>query len=161
MGGYTYTVGVYKYQVGWDAALEVAESVAQDGEGAELVAADGQNSQYRSAIRARTPASIRRPFRTPVRRLLSTTGGRWSVAGALVPAPGGRRPLRLLLVLPSCSALEQGHQSHRDWETPGLPTPTAGPVSGDLHTDRAGSAGRLALDPLLDASLGKPGPPPA
>jgi hypothetical protein len=36
-----------------------------------------------------------------------------------VPPPGCRRPLGL--VLPSCSALEQGHHSHRDWDPPGLP----------------------------------------
>jgi hypothetical protein len=34
------------------------------------------------------------------------------------------------------------------------------PPSCDLHTNRAGPAGRLALDPVLAASIGKPGPPP-
>jgi hypothetical protein len=61
----------------------------------------------------------------------------------------------LTLVVPGCSALEPGHQSHRDWDPPGLPTPTAGPVSGDLHTDRAGPMGRLVLDPVLVSSLGQ------
>ena len=55
--------------------LEVAEPVGQDGQGVKLVAAEGQNSQYRSTIRAATPASIRRAFRIPVKRLLSATGG--------------------------------------------------------------------------------------
>jgi hypothetical protein len=32
-------------------------------------------------------------------------------------------------------------------------------ASTDFNTDQAGPAGRLALDPVLASSLGKPGPP--
>jgi hypothetical protein len=132
--------------------LELPKAVGQDGEGAELVAADGQKSQYRSAIRATTPASIRRAFRIPTRRLLLSTIAGWldhgCSIGCLLPAAD----VRSAWFLPSCSALEQGHHSHRDWDPPGLPTPTAGPISGDLHTGRAGGAGRLALDPVLVSS---------
>ena len=67
-----------------------------------------------------------------------------------VPPPGCRRPLGLVFTQLLRSGT--GHHSHRDWDPPGLPTPTAGPISGDLHTGRAGGAGRLALDPVLVSS---------
>jgi hypothetical protein len=47
----------------------------------------------------------------------------------------------------------------RHWQTEAFTGPQssrgAGSVSGDVHADRAGPAGRLALDPVLVSSLGQ------
>src|SRR4029453_4803848 len=70
-----------------------------------------------------------------------------------VPPPGCRRPLACCWCTRLLRFGNRTLRPHRDWDPPGLPTPTAGPVSGDVHRDRPPAAARLALDPGLVGSL--------